>query len=464
VHPVMPGSPVSEDLVSSYAEEFIDISSMNEIVTGDNFELKNIDGDKAKLDVQNLTKHSQDQMSIGIGIPKILLGIGESSLNRATGDIQIDDLERKLKMWQQTPITDELKNKIFNPYLVMQGYDTEDIYSYKLKWNEWNTEDETVKSGRLLNEYNSGLITLQEYRNQMGYLDKPEGDFKAVPESPINPFGSAPNTTQFKKKQTELKEIKPKKINEKTKESKDPELENDALSQIDIIFKALINEAEKLKRKKLSKKEYKLQTEGLLDILNNLIATISFSVSKFVNEAYIKGAEQGAKEVGMNVIPSDIKSLEVENLKQVSAELMDKNVSEIVNSAQSVITEGVRTGLTPAQMVKQLQAEHDVAKYKIERVVRTESSNIANSGRMDSWGKSNSVIGKGWIDNKNACPLCKAMADKYKNIVVPLDQPFSIEYKGKTYTVNHPTLHPNCTCSVVPITIGEVKWLNLKQI
>lgn len=158
------GDNVPEDTLKEIRDEFQTMSNRNEFVTSGDVEIKSIDASDSRVDVVAYQNMGIDLLCSSLGIPKLLMGLGQD-VNRATGSLMLESWDRENQMTHLQ--IDDLLRVIYKQILK-----TEDYY---VEWNEWDTIDENLKSSRLLAELGSGAITVNEYREQMGYEELPEG-------------------------------------------------------------------------------------------------------------------------------------------------------------------------------------------------------------------------------------------------------------------------------------------------
>lgn len=129
---------------------------------------------------------------------------------------------------------------------------------------------------------------------------------------------------------------------------------------------------------------------------------------------------------------------------------------------RELLSEGIGNGESRSQLIKRVRDNFD-ARFKADRVVRTESIWAHNEGTMQAWKQSGVVSAKKWdtvIDDRN-CPYCAAMDGK----IVDIDGNFhekgsEMEVNGSKLRFNyedvkHPPLHPNCRCQIIPILIED---------
>jgi len=150
---------------------------------------------------------------------------------------------------------------------------------------------------------------------------------------------------------------------------------------------------------------------------------------------------------------------------------LDERAGQIQSVATTVqkevrddIAESINLGESKSQTIKRVGDQFD-ARFKADRVVRTETIWAHNEGTVLAWEQSGVVTGKKWdtVEDDRRCPYCAKMKGKTATL--------SGKYfeKGDTLTVDsfesgdpitlkfgyepiiHPPLHPNCRCQLIPI-------------
>ena len=120
-----------------------------------------------------------------------------------------------------------------------------------------------------------------------------------------------------------------------------------------------------------------------------------------------------------------------------------------------VIAEGIASGATvdeQRQAVRQL-LEVDSGPAA-ERIARTESARALLSGRREAWKLSGLVKHREWLLSGNPCPVCRAMAEKFRSwpidramVGVGEEVPGSDGVTNTYGDIDGPPAHPNCSCS-----------------
>jgi hypothetical protein len=124
------------------------------------------------------------------------------------------------------------------------------------------------------------------------------------------------------------------------------------------------------------------------------------------------------------------------------------------NSFQSALTQSLIQQKSWTQAVYDMETVFDMEEWKLARIVRTELHGIYNISKMRGFG----TIRNDYIPDlmktlyhpmdsrtgQDSIQLAK------ENLVIPIDQPFSYTYKGKTRTFMTPPERPNDRAILIP--------------
>lgn len=192
-------------------------------------------------------------------------------------------------------------------------------------------------------------------------------------------------------------------------------------------------------------------------------------VEKFADESYPftvvafeRGEQLGANDLQGAGVAFESMTLPTDQVEKHVRRLTRDFASEVVDVVGDDVYEAVKEGLKAEENVQGI-AKRIAAVYgekrdsAAERIARTEVNRALNAGAQETW-KSAGIVQNEWLASVDACEFCTAMNGKR----VALGEPFVKSgatirgADGGTYTakygaVLHPTLHPNCTCTVVPI-------------
>jgi SPP1 gp7 family putative phage head morphogenesis protein len=133
---------------------------------------------------------------------------------------------------------------------------------------------------------------------------------------------------------------------------------------------------------------------------------------------------------------------------------------ETVAAIDQTIAEGVKIGESVAKLRKRIQEVYEQAdKVRANRIARTETLAVSNEAANEAYRQSPMVTGKEWSVEIDACPFCQQFAGK----VIGLNEEFvkvgdtvkdddghelHVDYEN----VQHPPLHPNCKCALLPVS------------
>lgn len=131
---------------------------------------------------------------------------------------------------------------------------------------------------------------------------------------------------------------------------------------------------------------------------------------------------------------------------------------DTIKALERTLTEGQTNGESLVKLKKRVEAVYGDAKgYRAERIARTESLKASNN-TAEMVYKQNGFSRVQWFVNPGACQFCLSFAGRTKEIgssytkagdvVTGTDGgQMSIDYSD----IDVPPLHPQCTCSIVPV-------------
>jgi len=130
---------------------------------------------------------------------------------------------------------------------------------------------------------------------------------------------------------------------------------------------------------------------------------------------------------------------------------------------RAALAEAINAGDSIPKIRKRVeQLFSDIEVYRSERIARSETIRASNYVTQEAWQESGVVTGKEWLtaDDERTCPYCAPLDGK----VVDLDADYF--KRGTTLTgpdgrtlelnyedVEHPPLHVNCRCTLVPVVV-----------
>lgn len=146
-------------------------------------------------------------------------------------------------------------------------------------------------------------------------------------------------------------------------------------------------------------------------------------------------------------------------------EQMASTVNELtLEKLNTTLTEGVQAGEALGKLEARVNGVFDnLEGYRSEMIARTETLKSSNLATQWGYQQTGFVTGKQWVVNPDACPQC----EEFEGRSVPLEDAFLEKGESYTYTdedgktqeakneydtVETPPLHPNCRCTIVPVT------------
>lgn len=131
---------------------------------------------------------------------------------------------------------------------------------------------------------------------------------------------------------------------------------------------------------------------------------------------------------------------------------------DTLRALEATLSEGQTQGESLAKLKKRVEGVYTEAKgYRAERIARTESLKASNR-TAETVYKQNGYTEVQWFVNPGACEFCQTYSGRTKSIggvFTPIGEvvdgadggQMRIEYDD----ISVPPLHPNCTCSLVPV-------------
>lgn len=134
---------------------------------------------------------------------------------------------------------------------------------------------------------------------------------------------------------------------------------------------------------------------------------------------------------------------------------------DIVKSIGQAVSAGLQEGESLQSIGRRVSKEYENIKgYKLNRVVRTETLKASNEATQFGYGQLG-ITEKEWFNNPGACDYCQAVQDMGKQGIgdVFIEKGESLtdsEGNIRVYdyeSVEHPPLHPNCRCVLLPVGV-----------
>jgi hypothetical protein len=193
-------------------------------------------------------------------------------------------------------------------------------------------------------------------------------------------------------------------------------------------------------------------------------------VERFADEAmevtaraFEKGEQLGAVDLSnagiafevSEVLPPDQVEKHVRRLTEHFASTVIQVTGDDVFSA---ISDGLKAGENVYGISERLAGVYGAKKDSAaERIARTELNRALNAGAQETW-KAAGVTQNEWLASVDSCEFCTTLDGKRAAVGQPFVKAGGVVRgaDGGTYTakygdVLHPTLHPHCTCTIVPV-------------
>lgn len=139
---------------------------------------------------------------------------------------------------------------------------------------------------------------------------------------------------------------------------------------------------------------------------------------------------------------------------------------ETLERLNKTLAEGIQAGEGIGELKQRVGDVYDnVEGYRLERIARTETLKASNDATVEAYKQTGYVTGKQWVVNPDACEECQV----FDGTTMGLDESFLPQ--GSSYDVgsgedartvtndyediDQPPLHPNCRCTIVPITEAD---------
>ena len=223
------------------------------------------------------------------------------------------------------------------------------------------------------------------------------------------------------------------------------------------------------------------QEKEIIAIIQQKYKMVSKSVEEDIDAALEAGSVVWAKKLLKILLPAyeDAGSLALVYVGPPDAAFVLEQATRdaIYDSTQRLMdTFGKETGLdirrqlniglenreSVEELTKRIEEVYDQAKgYRATRIAQTESHHAINTATKEGYAQGG-VTQIVWKTDGNPCEFCAAM----DGTVVSIDEPFLslgdevTGASGKSYSVDYQDveaadLHPNCMCSLVPVTDGS---------
>ena len=209
------------------------------------------------------------------------------------------------------------------------------------------------------------------------------------------------------------------------------------------LHKAVVKNGGKMTRSQLYRMR---QYRELMQQITGISKSINEDVNKAIYETLEKAYEQTFTELASVV---DASTFTLVDKKQVESIIKTKfygshfsdrvwsNTRAIAQRMKNDIVEAAVKGESRDVLVKRIKDDYDVAFFKADRIVRTETMRVLNQSSLQKY-KEFGITKVKWLTSSGACPICQ----KFKNHIFDIDECL-------------PIAHPNCKCTQIPIIDEE---------
>lgn len=185
-------------------------------------------------------------------------------------------------------------------------------------------------------------------------------------------------------------------------------------------------------------------------------AAVLIELRHILRNGLIAAARQGVKgasrQLGVSLDWNMLLSQTVEWAEAHAGELVQRVGDDVKQAVKRAVTDGLMQGWDTQRIAERIRAETGLSDWRAERIARTEVITAHAQGARASYEASGTVRGLRWLDGQaEACPLCRQLHNQTRR----LDEPFYVDRFGHGL----PPRHPNCRCTVAPVTLDEVKRL-----
>jgi HK97 family phage portal protein len=296
-------------------------------------------------------------------------------------------------------------------------------------------------------------LTVNEVRDQLGLEPIPNGDVIPAPVAPILPKAAKISL----KKKIKLTKADIEKKNTKKQEE----------------FRIKLVETNDIYAAKLKTAISRFNNKQLQYVINRINASSksfeewlfnvkeqSVELASTLTPIIIDLIEAQAEDVA-NFITGELLTITPEIKATVEANILQISGvenAETLKLLEKTLSQGTTQGESLAKLKKRVESVYSDAKgYRAERIARTESLRASNQ-TAEMVYKANGYTELQWYANPGACEFCQAYADTTRSLgsnFIEIGDVITGEDGGQMkidYTnIDVPPLHPNCTCSIIPV-------------
>lgn len=442
----------------------------------DGMDFQKLGMELGELALKELKDMTRDDIMMMFRVSKTMLGISEGvNLNNAREGRAMFKESIVLAEWDR--LVDHLNA------FILPDFGTDGI---KIEYEHPDLQSGTDKVA----EWTAGLnkwLTINDVRKERNLQPIPGGDviYQAINLVPLTkesetPAPTPPNDSNNPNQDpnadpnadTNTDPNKNPKDKKPPKEGKS--VKKKELTQKDIFEEQLFNiqEAWVPSYRRAIKQELATQEQEILSHHKKNFAEWLFdteaSKNRLVGKLLPLGVElmKASAKVAFDVANDPDSEFEVD--QQVNAYLHDRIIrmaggmnDETTKQLHASLAEGIKNGEALGDLKKRVAEIYNIASgYRAERIARTESIATSNEGILAAYRQSPLVNAKEWSVSPDACEYCL----EFDGTIVGLDENFatqgsSIELSdGRTFNIDyedveHPPLHPNCRCTLLPVVL-----------
>jgi hypothetical protein len=165
-------------------------------------------------------------------------------------------------------------------------------------------------------------------------------------------------------------------------------------------------------------------------------------------------------------LTGDEEGIELQITQRMLAYIHER-IERFVNSTNDIsislieesIAEGIQNGETLYKLKQRIgDIYFNATTVRSERIARTETIAASNEAANEAYRQSPLTVAKEWHSEPSACEFCQSL----NGMIIGLDQEFvsqgeEIEghdhgkFQANYENINHPPLHPNCRCAILPV-------------
>lgn len=228
----------------------------------------------------------------------------------------------------------------------------------------------------------------------------------------------------------------------------------------------VLKKQENLVLQNLSHLGRQMSAKGIVDTILNKgseNAAIKLAVMPVINKLADKNGNTAA-HFAQNEADYAISQATLNALQQSTDRMASNFNDDTIDYLNDTLSEGITAGEGFDQLSKRVASVYEqAADYRTDRVARTETQNASNSATLDAYHQNPAVTSMQWYANPGACEFCSSLdgtqvglddtfVAQGDSVDVEQDDGSQHTYQADYGDVNTPPLHPNCECTIIPVT------------